>query len=59
MSFLLSGEIEKWENGLVVKTLDYESRDPGFKITGWLQGQLSLSSFRGRSIVHQEFLVTE
>ena len=35
-------------NGLVVKTLDSLSRGPVFKATGWLQGQLSLSSFRGR-----------
>ena len=35
-------------NGLVVKTLDSQSRSPVFKSTGWLQGRLSLSSFRGR-----------
>ena len=34
--------------GLVVKSLDSQSRGPVFKTTGWLQGQLSLSSFRGR-----------
>ena len=33
--------------GLVVKVLDSQSRCPVFKTTGWLQGQLSLSSFRG------------
>ena len=27
-----------WSNGLVVKTLDYQSRGPKFKTTGWLQG---------------------
>ena len=35
-------------NGLVVKALDSQSRIPVFKTTGWLQGRLSLSSFRGR-----------
>ena len=35
-------------NGLVVKMLDSQSRGPVFKTTGWLQGRLSLSSFRGR-----------
>ena len=28
-------------NGLVVKTLDSQSRGPLFKTTGWLQGRLS------------------
>ena len=31
----------------VVKALESQSRGPLFKTTGWLQGQLSLSSFRG------------
>ena len=35
------------QDGLVVKALDYQSRGPVFKTTGWLQGWLSLSSFRG------------
>ena len=35
-------------NGLVVKAVDFQSRDPVFKTIGWLQGQLSLSSFHGR-----------
>ena len=35
-------------NGLVVRALDSQSRGPVFKTTGWLQGRLSLSSFRGR-----------
>ena len=35
-------------NGLVVKVLDCRSRGPVFKTTGWLQSQLSLSSFWGR-----------
>ena len=34
-----------WSHGLVVKSLDSQSRGPVFKITGWLQGRLSLSSF--------------
>ena len=34
-------------DGLVVKVLDSQSRGPMFKTTGWLQGRLSLSSFRG------------
>ena len=34
--------------GLVVKSLDSRSRGPVLKTTGWLQGWLSLSSFRGR-----------
>ena len=34
-----------WSNGIVVKVLDSQSRGPVFKTTGWLQGQLSLSSF--------------
>ena len=40
----------------MVKVLDFQSRGPGFKTTGWLQGQLSLSSFRGRSAEYQELL---
>ena len=35
-------------NGLVVKAQDFQSRGPVFKTTGWFQGRLSLSSFRGR-----------
>ena len=38
----------KRSNGLVVKTLDSQSRSPLFKTTGLLQGRVSLSSFRGR-----------
>ena len=34
-------------DGLVVKVLDFQSRGPVFKTTGWLQGWLSLSSFWG------------
>ena len=37
-----------WSYSLVVKALDSQSRGPVFKTTGWLQGRLSLSSFRGR-----------
>ena len=36
-----------WSNGLVVKALDSQSRGSMFKTTGWLQGQLSLSSLGG------------
>ena len=35
-------------NGLVVKALDSQSKGPVFKTTGWFQGRLSRSSFRGR-----------
>ena len=35
-------------NGLVIKALDSQSIGPMFKTTLWLQGRLSLSSFRGR-----------
>ena len=48
-----------WSNGLVVKALDSQSRGPMFETTGWLQGRLSLSSFRGRWNEYQEFLGTE
>ena len=37
-----------WSNGLVAKTLDSQSMGPVLKTNGWLQGRLSLSSFRGR-----------
>ena len=36
-----------WSNDLVVKALDSQSRGSMFKTTGWLQGQLSLSSLGG------------
>ena len=48
-----------WSNELVVKVLDSQSRGPRFKTTGWLQGQLSLSSFRGRSNEYLGLLGTE
>ena len=35
-------------DGLDVKALDSQCRGPVFKTTGWLHGQLSLSSFQGR-----------
>ena len=41
-------KIHAWQDGLVVKSLDSQSRGPVFKTTGWLQGRLSLSSFQGR-----------
>ena len=37
-----------WSNGLVVKALDSQSKSLVFKTIGWLQGRLSLSSFRGQ-----------
>ena len=43
----------------MVKILDSQSRGPQFKITGWLQGQLSLSSFQGRSVEYLKLLGTE
>lgn len=36
-----------WRNCLLVIALDYQSRGLAFETTGWLQGGLSLSSFRG------------
>ena len=44
--------------GLVVKALDSQSGDLVFKTTRWLYGQLSLSSFEGRSNKYQEILQT-
>ena len=47
-SFKWSVETSKvtlWSDGLVVKSLDFQSRDLVFKTTGWLQGWLSLLSF--------------
>ena len=41
-------ELQFTEDGLVFKALDFQSRGPVFKTTGWLQGRLSLSSFFGR-----------
>ena len=37
-----------WSKGLMVKTLDSQSRGPVFKTTDLLQGRLSLSYFLGR-----------
>ena len=42
-----------------IKALDSQTRGTGFKTTGWLKGQLSLSSFLGRSIEYQKLLGTE
>ena len=44
---------------IVVKALDFQHRGPGFKTTGWLQSQLSLSFFLGRSVEYKELLGTE
>ena len=49
---------KRWSNGLVVKALDSQSMGPVFKTTGWLQGRLSLSSFRGRWNEYQQLLGT-
>ena len=46
-------------NELMVKILDSQSRGPQFKTTGWLLGQLSLSSFLGRSVEYLKLLGTE
>ena len=42
------GPLETHPDGLAVKVLDLQSRGPMLKTTGWLQGWLSLSSFRGQ-----------
>ena len=44
---------------LVVKALDSQSRGFRLKTPGWIQSQLSLSSFRGRSNEYQELMGTE
>ena len=45
-------------DGLVVKSLHSQTRDPVITTTGWLQGQLCPSSYRSRSNEYQEFLGT-
>ena len=46
---VVNGYVVKLQsNGLVVKALDSQSRGPVFRTSGWVQGQLSLSSFQGR-----------
>ena len=42
----------------VFKSLDFQSRGHVFKTNGWLQGQISFSSFQGWSNEYQEFLGT-
>ena len=44
-------------NGLVVKVLHSQSKDPMFKTTGWFQARISLSSFQGQRNEYQEFRV--
>ena len=39
--------VHSGSNGVVVKMLDSQFRGPMFKSIGWLQVQLSFSSFRG------------
>ena len=41
-----------WSDDLIVRVLDSQSRGSWFKSTRWLQDQLSLSSFRGRSSIY-------
>ena len=43
----------------MIKVLESQPRDPWFKTTGWLQGQLKHSPFRGRSVEYLELLGTE
>ena len=38
----ITWESYSWNNDLVVKVLDSQSKGPVFKTTGWLQGLLSL-----------------
>ena len=55
-------QVYLWSSGLVVKALDSaldsQSSDSEFKTTGWLQDQLSLSSFQGWLSEYQELLGT-
>ena len=44
---------------VVVRAMDSQSRSPGSKTTGWLQGQLSLSFFQGQLNEYQELLRNE
>ena len=44
---------------LVVRVLDSQFRNPGFKITGWLQGHLSILLFRDWLNEYQELLGTD
>ena len=48
-----------WSDGLVVKALDVQSGGPEFKTSGWLQGQLRISSFRSQLNEYQELLETD
>ena len=47
---------QTWSNDLVVKVLHSQCKGPGFKSTRWLEDQLSLSSFWGRSIEYLELV---
>ena len=44
---------------VVVRVLVSQSRSPGFKTTGWLQGQIIFPSFQGRLNKYQQLLGTE
>ena len=54
--FVHNDTYNSYNNDLVVKALDSQSKARDFKTTGWLEGQLSLSSFPGQSNEYQEFL---
>ena len=41
---LINFQLSVFDNGLVVRPLDYQSRDLRFKSTMWIHGPLSLSS---------------
>ena len=56
--FVYNDTYNSYSNGLVVKALDLQSKSPEFKTTGWLEGRLSFSSFRGQSNEYLEFLGT-
>ena len=47
MKAFINNKIHKVQTYLVVKVLDSQFRDLGFKTTGRLKGQLSLSFFGG------------
>ena len=47
-----------WNNGLVVRMLDSQSRVSKFKIVSWVQGWLNFSSFQDLSNKYKELLMT-
>ena len=50
--------LENIDGSFIYISTGFQSRGIVLQITGWLQGRLSLSSFRGRSNEHQEYLRT-